>query len=91
MIGRDQITAGKVGNSAGQLQDTVKSPGREMELLHGCLQQFLGGGFDVAGQFGAGETLESWRSRAAWTRVRIVAEKIHKDTLVSRCCKWGRA
>ena len=44
---------------------------REMELLHGCLQQFPGGKFDVtevadfggahfgvAGQFGAGEALE---------------------------------
>src|SRR2546423_14604123 len=28
------------------------------QVLHGCLQQFLGGGFDVAGEFGAGETPE---------------------------------
>jgi len=58
VIGCNQITAGKVGNRAGQLQDTMKSPGREVELLHGGFQQLLGGGFDVADQFGAGETPE---------------------------------
>jgi hypothetical protein len=58
VIGCNQITAGKVGNRAGQLQDTVKSSGREMELLHGCFQQLLGGGFEVAGQFGADGTPE---------------------------------
>ena len=32
---------GKVGNRSRQFQHTVKGSGREMELLHGCLQQFL--------------------------------------------------
>ncbi len=71
MIGCNQITVGKVGNRARQLQDTVESSGRDVELLHGCFQQLLDGGIDVAevadfggahfgvaGQFGAGEALE---------------------------------
>jgi hypothetical protein len=58
VIGGNQVTASKIGNCAGQLQHPMKSPGREMELLHGCLQQFLGRRFNIAGQFGAVEAPE---------------------------------
>ena len=58
MIGCNQITISLVGNRAGQLQETVEGSSREMELLHGCFQQFLSGGLDVADQFGAGGTPE---------------------------------
>ena len=71
VIGRYQIIVSQVCDRPRQLQYPMKCSGRQMQLLHSCLQQFLGGGFDVAevadfggshfgvaGQFGAGEAPE---------------------------------
>jgi hypothetical protein len=58
VIGCNQIIISQVGNRSRQFQYPMKSSGGEMELLHGCFQQLLGGGFEVAGQFGADGTPE---------------------------------
>src|SRR5207249_6909258 len=71
MIRCDELTLGKVSNRSRQLQHTMKCSGRQMQLLHRGLEQFLGGWLDVtavayfggshfciAGQFATGEALK---------------------------------
>ena len=42
VVGFNYISVFQVGDSASQFEDTVESPGRKIELLHGCLEQALG-------------------------------------------------
>ncbi len=77
MVGGDIFAFGEVGDGAGQFQDAVVGSRREVQLLHGGLQEPLAGGvgfaevahfggahLGVAGHLGSSETLELAFSRS---------------------------
>ena len=48
MISRDHVALGKIGNSAGKLQDAMVGTSREVQLLHGGFNELFSGRLNFA-------------------------------------------